>query len=179
MIYPSSGSIFRKAAVAKSVCTFLKGTAEVQAITSANVKCTSTGNAVGCASAEAAASAWATASASAHVKAVATAINNCKCQDKEAFAAAVAGGQAEAFVKFIKAEVSSKAAGEVCVKSEGPGETATAEVNVVAKCIEKKYANIMLRALAKAFIAGKCGDLKATAEIEALAAIDITDDSKC
>jgi hypothetical protein len=128
----------------------------VQAITSAYAKCTSTGNAYGCASAEAAASAWAEATASAHASAVADATNVCECKNAEGFAGAWASGATGAFEAKIKVDVASKAAAAVCVKSEGPGQTATAEVATVAKCIEKKYAYVMADAQARALIKGEC-----------------------
>jgi hypothetical protein len=152
----------------------------VQAITSAYAKCTSTGNAYGCASAEAAAKAWASATASAHASAVADAVNYCHCKDAPAFAGAWASGTAGAFEAKIKADVAAKAIGAVCVKSTGPGQTATAEVSVVAKCIEKKYAYVMAEATAKALIAGKCQyGVEAQAEIDALTKGTLVSHSNC
>jgi hypothetical protein len=65
-------------------------------------------------------------------------VNVCHCKNAEGFAGAWPSGTAGAFEAKIKADVSSKATAAVCVKSTGPGQTATAEVSVVAKCIEKK-----------------------------------------
>jgi hypothetical protein len=150
----------------------------LQAITSAYAKCTATGNAYGCASAEAAASAWAEATASAHASAVADAVNVCHCKNAEGFAGAWASGEAGSFVAKIKADVSAKATAAVCVKSNGG--TATAEVAVIAKCIEKKYAYVMAEATAKAVIAGDCKwGLQATAEIDALTKGKIVEKSNC
>jgi hypothetical protein len=152
----------------------------VQAITSAYSKCTATGNAYGCASAEAAASAWAEATASAHASAVADAVNVCNCKNAKGFASAWASGEAGEFVAKIKADVSAKATAAVCVKSNGPGQSATAEVAVVAKCIEKKYAYVMAEAQAKALVAGDCKwGLQAQAEIEALTKGTIKTVSDC
>jgi hypothetical protein len=152
----------------------------LQAITSAYSKCTSTGNAYGCASAEAAASAWAEATASAHASAVADAVNECHCKNAEGFASAWSSGSAGAFVAKIKADVSAKATSAVCVKSNGPGQSATAEVAVVAKCIEKKYAFVMAEAQAKALVSGDCKwGLQAQTEIDALTKGTIESQSNC
>jgi hypothetical protein len=152
----------------------------LQAITSANAKCTSTGNAYGCASAEAAAKAFAQATASAHASAVADATNACKCKNGKAFATAWLSGSAGAFEATITADVAAKATAAVCVKSNGPGQSATAEVGVVAKCIEKKYAYVMAYAQAKALIAGECQwGLQANAEIDALTKGTIKSVSNC
>jgi hypothetical protein len=152
----------------------------LQAITTAYSKCTATGNAYGCASAEAAASAWAKATASAHASAVADAVNVCHCKNAKGFAGAWATGKAGAFEAKIKADVSAKATSAVCVKSNGPGQSATAEVAVVAKCIEKKYAYVMAEAQAKALVAGDCKwGLQAKAEIDALTKGTIKTISNC
>jgi hypothetical protein len=152
----------------------------LQAITSAFAKCAANGNAYGCASASAAASAWAKATASAHASAVADATNQCNCKDAKAFAGAWASGDAEAFEAKIVADVSAKATAAVCVKSSGPGQSATAEVGVVAKCIEKKYAYVMAEAQAKALLAGNCKHgLQAKAEIDALTSGTIVSKSNC
>jgi hypothetical protein len=152
----------------------------MQAITSAYAKCTATGNAYGCASAEAAARAWATATASAHAAAVADATNYCKCTNADEFAGAWSSGTAGAFEAKIKADVAAKATGAVCVKSSGPNQIATAEVSVVAKCIEKKYAYVMAEATAKALIAGGCKyGLEAQAEIDALTKGTLVSLSNC
>jgi hypothetical protein len=149
----------------------------VQAITSAFAKCTATGNAWGCASAEAIARAWATASATAHATAVADASNICHCEDGEAFALAWASGSAS-FEALIKADVYASASASVCV--EASGGTATAEISVFAKCIEKKYAYVMAYAQAKALLAGKCKiGLNAQAEIDALASGRLVSYSNC
>jgi hypothetical protein len=161
-------------------CTRLYFPCHVQAITSAYAKCTSTGNAYGCASAEAGARAWAEATASAHASAVADATNVCECKDGQAFAGNWASGSTGEIVAKIKADVSAKATAAVCVKSSGPGQSATAEVGVVAKCIEKKYAYVIAEAQAKALIAGKCKlGLQATAEIDALTKGTIVSISNC
>jgi hypothetical protein len=152
----------------------------MQAITSGYAKCTATGNAYGCASAEAAASAWASATASAHAAAVADAVNICHCKNAEAFAGSWASGTAGAFEAKIKADVASSATAAVCVTSSGPGQTATAEVAVVAKCIEKKYAYVMAEAQAKALINGDCAwGLGAQAEIDALTKGTLVSKSNC
>jgi hypothetical protein len=152
----------------------------VQAITSAAAKCTATGNAYGCASAGAAARAWAFATASAHASAVAEAVNYCHCKDADAFATAWASGSAGAFTAQIAVDVASEATGAVCVSSSGPGSFATAEVSVLAKCIEKKYAYVMAEATAKALVAGKCEyGLEAQAEIDALTQGTLVSYSNC
>jgi hypothetical protein len=149
----------------------------VQAITSAYAKCVATGNAYGCAIAEATASAWAQACASAHASAVAQASNYCECKDATAYAFAMAQGAAD-FEARIKADVSASASAEVCVVANGG--TASAEISVIATCIEKKYAYVMALAQARALIAGKCKyGLTAEAEIQAIASGTLVTKSQC
>jgi hypothetical protein len=67
-------------------------------------------------------------------------VNKCNCKDGKVFASAWAAGVADEFEAKIEADVSSEATGAVCVNSNGPGQSATAKVEVLNKFVKKNYA---------------------------------------